>query len=975
MNKRFSTLLTAGLLMAGALFSSAKADDAFAVFGSDAKIANGVKVYLADDATPTTGVLNVKTVTTDDKVAYTVVGATTASLAGTPASVFVIDGVAKELGGVTFLLKDIKGNVIKLQTSGDAVDNAKNNTMATKFFVDNEKLANISGIKLANATEGDEVLTIDGNSGSVYGYAEATGNLKAIKFFTAASKTLTATELNAALSDGFSFAFSKEVEGNVFGEKIFAVEMPAAGSNGCITNVAAGTYFTTSGGKDLAAAIAASATTDGTDADVIAAFKAATFIAADPVATWGITALDSKAGLGLKFTKVKGDKLNIASDGAGLALKGEGKLTIHVNNACFTVEESDALNAMGEFTAKLASVYAVTDKTASDGAGTFASKSDIYVAAYAPLTGNTTYVTTNTTATTVSFSSQSWASADKFLSDAKSVVSIYVTTGDNKAKYLISEVSSSDYKYKSTKEMETVNKIAGQWIVTNFFNNELTLKNRLTAAPVTVQLYVTDNANEYKLAGNATGATGLQGGDIIRLAAQTVDKYDAALNLTAEFMAAGKYQLAFSTDKESPIMGETVYMNENSGNYEVRPTMGDVEWAISAGDEVKLYEDYAYLNDKGEVVVKTKGDTLAIKTYVFANADDYLTVSSNKLVKGVVGADKYNKQFLFLVNADGSYTMKANANSTPDGVITSKAEFTAAGAFGTTTGAATFTNSSATDYTYVSIVPATPAIAEDPFYATFENIRGFISMNVNAATGINEGALASEGLTLLVDTTAANGTSYYIIKELGDKKLFLYNSTDSVKVFDEYTATTVVNPAYAMPGYTSTSDVLPMAVFVEAAYASEGKDTLTVGDATVATAANLEKGVKAGLNNFKFSMSETEAGSGEYYIMNNGKYLYSSANVLGFQTGTTGALAFTIEKQGTPTANEGTPSVSAMTVIAKDGAIEVVGAAGKKVVVSNILGQVIANTVVTSDNATIAAPAGIVVVAVEGEAAVKAIVK
>ena len=50
-------------------------------------------------------------------------------------------------------------------------------------------------------------------------------------------------------------------------------------------------------------------------------------------------------------------------------------------------------------------------------------------------------------------------------------------------------------------------------------------------------------------------------------------------------------------------------------------------------------------------------------------------------------------------------------------------------------------------------------------------------------------------------------------------------------------------------------------------------------------------------------------------------------------------------------------------------------AAGKKVVVSNILGQTVANTVITSDNAVIAAPQGVVVVAVEGEEAVKAIVK
>ena len=53
----------------------------------------------------------------------------------------------------------------------------------------------------------------------------------------------------------------------------------------------------------------------------------------------------------------------------------------------------------------------------------------------------------------------------------------------------------------------------------------------------------------------------------------------------------------------------------------------------------------------------------------------------------------------------------------------------------------------------------------------------------------------------------------------------------------------------------------------------------------------------------------------------------------------------------------------------------IAGAQGKKVVISNILGQVVANTVVSSDNATIAAPQGIIVVAVEGEEAVKAIVK
>ena len=75
-----------------------------------------------------------------------------------------------------------------------------------------------------------------------------------------------------------------------------------------------------------------------------------------------------------------------------------------------------------------------------------------------------------------------------------------------------------------------------------------------------------------------------------------------------------------------------------------------------------------------------------------------------------------------------------------------------------------------------------------------------------------------------------------------------------------------------------------------------------------------------------------------------------------------------------PTANDEI-SASAISVVATDGAVIVKGAEGKNVVITNVLGQTIANTVITSSEATIAAPAGVVVVAVEGEAAVKAIVK
>ncbi len=81
------------------------------------------------------------------------------------------------------------------------------------------------------------------------------------------------------------------------------------------------------------------------------------------------------------------------------------------------------------------------------------------------------------------------------------------------------------------------------------------------------------------------------------------------------------------------------------------------------------------------------------------------------------------------------------------------------------------------------------------------------------------------------------------------------------------------------------------------------------------------------------------------------------------------------EGDDVPTSNEAIDAESTVKVVTVNGGIQVLNAAGKTVTVTNVLGQTVASTVVSSDNATIATPAGVVVVAVEGEAAVKAIVK
>ena len=71
--------------------------------------------------------------------------------------------------------------------------------------------------------------------------------------------------------------------------------------------------------------------------------------------------------------------------------------------------------------------------------------------------------------------------------------------------------------------------------------------------------------------------------------------------------------------------------------------------------------------------------------------------------------------------------------------------------------------------------------------------------------------------------------------------------------------------------------------------------------------------------------------------------------------------------EGNPTANESINAEGAVSVTAVDGAVVIKGAAGKNVVIATILGKVVANETVNSDNETIAVPAGIAVVSVDGE--------
>ena len=257
-----------------------------------------------------------------------------------------------------------------------------------------------------------------------------------------------------------------------------------------------------------------------------------------------------------------------------------------------------------------------------------------------------------------------------------------------------------------------------------------------------------------------------------------------------------------------------------------------------------------------------------------------------------------------------------------------------------------------------------------------ENLRGdMLAADANGfgmfrKEGELKAAYETADFALYVDTAKIHPTqpSYFILsgaKTVQDTDTlegnFLRVMTDSIAVEGYKAANGYTRLAFVPAKRVATSDSLLV---------NYQNATLVKGDSV----GYKGKGGDVKQFQFKFQYTDTE---GEYIAENNAGFLATYNNVLCLTPSTANkdlAQLIKLTTTSAPTANEGV-EVSEVKVIAGNGNVQIVGAAGKKVVISNILGQTVANTVISSDNATIAAPAGVVVVAVEGEEAVKAIVK
>lgn len=502
----------------------------------------------------------------------------------------------------------------------------------------------------------------------------------------------------------------------------------------------------------------------------------------------------------------------------------------------------------------------------------------------------------------------------------------------------------------------------GQWLVAKG-----TEDNTIKLINVQKTEFVEDNIKLYEAEGENTYKVLADDWDFETITLTKVEDYDY-------LGANGYYNAKSDVGQKFAFVTNGIYVNEGAadvdlylkagtagGNVTVVPHEGS-EWELLRNEEADaVTAEYKYYDGEDWVEFKGTGDAskgiLPADTvrlayaYEIKSADLSLSGSWKMAANGLSFYLKENEDMYSIVYG-------ANSSAYINDFACVKDLISPTATAKTLEGNSDFAK--ATPFEIIDL-DAVPSLVADSKHMTFEatNSIGFIASDEN-----NSAVLAKEAAALWVDSVNAEGyaTPKFFISYAGK---MMTTAEKFKKIVDEaYANDEISKKEYAE--LTANENLSYKNVkrikFVDAERLS-GEDTLVIAD---------EKYTGKDIEDFKFKVTENE--DGDYVLKANGNYVYVINGNLVYGTDAKEAEAFVIEVTSTPTANEGI-ATSEVKVIAGEGNVTIAGAAGKKVVISNILGQVVANTVISSDNAVIAAPAGVVVVAVEGEAAVKAIVK
>ena len=812
----------------------------------------------------------------------------------------------------------------------------------------------------------------------------------------------------------------KDVENIFADQRVKAIEItkPVEGSNGYA--FPEGIYFVTETPKGAY-----------DDADKPYDYlRGCTFIAVSPTENDINDAAQRAAGQGFALTLVSGEDLNtyVGEDGKKLNddLVSEGA-EISVYNACFKAamkaDESIQLS-LGKFRYQ-EKANAGTHKDAKDVLLNVTAKDGDDHGDLRLTTDNTGAKD----AFIFKFEEAFSVKPTEFLNEnAKAVYTIKFVSGDDKeeeeseeGKYLYAPAyDSKNTMYAKGAEFVGTSQPEAQWLITGVDGYNITFTNRANnEAEFTAKLYAEeDGAYSLAIKGGA-GATEFnvlnvdkdgnmsitkEGVDLhqtwVELEQVSTDKFAGTWNVADET----EVTMLFARDN-TPTSNKLYVTFKPNSKGEVAEYEDELSVTsklsealqfqlVKTKDSVAILNGYSY--KVGDVVKYTdRRDTVAFYTYKLQAFHDGVTVtdkSGNEMFldyssrKYKLAKESSADKFIIKENVDGSVSILNTSNDYAEdqfvaiedwkGEKNTKNESFIEYYEGSDIVKGNLTEEVGANYvkTYLRIEAPEVSLDTDKSYVQIKSEVGGTYLSKNDENDAIMAAAAEAPMTIRVFATDTKKVvpSFYIATDwnANGERMFLFNPEDSVNY---YVAEGEFNKKYQWND--KIGDDYATKVIFKKAYLDESLanlDTLSTevkgGKTLVADVADDNQKVQGGLDKFKFQIVLAENEEDLYWIRQNGQYLRSINGKLTLSGDRAEALKVEVIDTDAPTANESINAASeAVQVVAANGAVIVKGAEGKNVIVSTILGKVVANEVLNSDNETIAAPAGIVVVSVDGE--------
>ena len=896
----------------------------------------------------------------------------------------------------------------------------------------------VSATLMDNTDANDKAVVVSGGRAQVVTRNDATNGGVVVNLYSVADEVIDtpdADTLNKLYNRaGFNFELAEGVE-NIFGnEPVKAIHVASPVEDNSKTDgyyaFPEGTYFATS-------TPTGSFPSSNRNNAQLEYLKGCTFIAVSPTNNIDGNATCQADGRGFTLMEVSANDLNLyAQTAPGLInsdLQTRGS-QVSVFNACFTGWENPA--NPGKFALALNRIYYQATDDANAVHATNNVALDV-ISHHHDITNS--LVTDSDWDINYVFTLGELAAIDPtdiLVEDGASIFNIQFISGDandHESEYGKYLTVATDYTNDNRKTywangsaLADLNTPAYQFVVSNVSGTDITFTNRETGKSFTTKLFeYGDGESEYSVAlsssdsdvnisdvednGDVEYVTELDMNEsYIRLIrVENVNKFDGFKNVADETILTMALARDFTptSNKLYPI----VELDENTHEY-VFPTGNDVkftdevseavQWQLVKATKEPTYQtyNYYYINN-GRAVVRNWGDTVAVQAYNLqlvrdgqAIADKYLHATGTSDADDVDLTDANSAtNFYIKENVDGSVSLKTSIDGT---IHVSTSYFDNVDEFDATQNMEMRSVAYPTSNDVVEATDVKVYLFNDSPLQSWQNqghvtlqseMGNYITMSEDNAGLVNSVEPETFYLTKTDESKAI--PSFYISKGInGDaesERLYLFNPVDSVP----YLVNAPVDAKYEW------DEVTAKAIFKAGTLVSpDTMNTIIKGVETLVAQNADNQGVEGGLNRFKFQIVETEDEDGFYYIRQinspyideeNGK-LVSGNNTL-YLRNLNGKLTWTrklnaervkvaIEEVAAPTANESV-SASEVKVIAVDGAINIKNAAGKNVVVSTILGQIVANEVLTSDNATISVPAGIAIVSVDGEEAVKVSVR